>query len=424
MAKQAGDNHPAAWYWKMKEKSAFWASMGGWTLDAFDAQIFTFAVPAITAAFAVNEEKVGRIATATLLTSAFGGWLGGALSDRYGRVRTLQITILWFSVFTFLCGLAQQYTELLFFRAVMGFGFGGEWAVGAMLVGEVIDAKDRGKALGFIQSGWAIGWGIAALMSTLFYYVFSTEFWWRPLFWVGLAPALLVFFVRERFVQEPVVSADARKELAAAGKDPNFLEIFAPEMLKTTLLACLLTTGAQGGYYAITNWLPTYLQTERQLTVLKSAEYMAVTIIGSFLGYLVSAWLNDRIGRRPTFILFAAFSFVIVIAYTMISASDATILVLGLPMGFAISGIFSGMGPILSELFPHRMRGSGQGFAYNFGRGVGALTPWLVGLLSPVLHLGPAMGICALIAYGLVVVAALLLPETKGSDLPADAAPK
>ena len=322
MTKQAEDHHPTAWYWQMKaqEKNAFWASIGGWTLDAMDVQIFTFAVPAIMVTFGVDKAAAGLIGTATLLTSAFGGWFAGALSDGYGRVPTLRITILWFSGFTFLCGLSQ--------------------------------------------------------------------------------------IVRERFVQEPAVSADAREKLAAAGEVPNFLEIFGPERLKTTVLACLLTTGAQGGYYAITTWLPTFLQTERKLTALGSGGYIVVTIIGSFVGYLASAWLNDRIGRRPNFILFAACSIVVVIAYTLIPVSDAMMLVLGFPLGFFASGIFSGMGPILTELFSHRMRSSGQGFAYNFGRGVAALNRWFVGLLSAVLPL-----------------AALLLPETKGSELPADVAP-
>jgi MFS family permease len=423
MTKQDQDHHPTAWYWETnaQERRAFWASMGGWTLDAMDVQIFTFAVPALIAVFEVTKADIGLIATATLLTSAFGGWLAGALSDRFGRLATLQFTILWFSMFTFLCGLALNYSEFFFFRAVMGFGFGGEWAAAALLVGEAIHPAHRGKAVGAMQSGWAVGWGLAALLSTLFFSVFSQQFAWRPLFWVGLAPALLLFFVRRRFIKDSPVFDNNRPNFGTAGKAANFLEIFSPERLKTTVLACLLTTGAQGGYYAITTWLPTFLQTERHLTVLGSGGYIAVTIVGSFAGYLVSAWLNDRIGRRPNFILFAACSFVIVVAYTLIPVSDTVMLMLGFPLGFFASGIFSGMGPILTELFPNRMRGSGQGFAYNFGRGIAALNPWLVGSLSPLLGLGQSMGVFALIAYGLVVAAALLLPETKGQELIPDA---
>jgi fucose permease len=220
-----------------------------------------------------------------------------------------------------------------------------------------------------------------------------------------------------RFVDEPPVFAESQKNLAAAGKSANFLDIFAPRMLTTTVLACVLSIGTQGGYYSITFWLPKFLREQRGLTVLGSGGYLAVIIIGSFIGYLVSAWLNDRIGRRANFILFALCSIATVFVYTLIPVNDTIMLVLGFPLGFLASGIFSGMGPLLTELFPTEMRGSGQGFAYNFGRSVAALNVWFVGLLSASLPLGQSIGVFAVIAYSLVVIAALLLPETKGRML-------
>jgi MFS family permease len=236
-----------------------------------------------------------------------------------------------------------------------------------------------------------------------------------------LTPALLVFFVR-RHVKEPPVFAQTQNNLAAAGKKANFLEIFSPSILKTTILTCLLSTGAQGGYYAITTWLPTFLRTERKLTILGTGGYLAVIIIGSLAGGCVSAWLSDRIGRRSNFILYAVGSIAIVIAYTQIPVDDALMLVLGFPLGFFSQGVFSGMGPFLTELFPTRVRGSGQGFTYNFGRGIAAMNPLLVGILSAVLPLGQSIGVFAVIAYGLLAAAALLLPETKGRVLTAEVA--
>src|SRR5580704_12409911 len=187
------EHHPTAWYAEMSsaERKTFWACVGGWVLDAMDVQMFSFAIPAIVAAFAITNADAGLIGTVTLLTSAFGGWFGGALSDRFGRVRTLQITIAWFAVFTFLCGFAQSYNQLFVSRALMGLGFGGEWAAAAVLMGEVIHAQHRGKAVGAMQSGWAIGWGIAALLATLFFSLFPQELAWRVLFWAGFTPALL-----------------------------------------------------------------------------------------------------------------------------------------------------------------------------------------------------------------------------------------
>jgi MFS family permease len=422
MLMQAKDHHPTAWYAQMSadERNTFWASIGGWMMDAMDVQILTFATTGIMAAFAVTNADIGFIGTMTLMTSALGGWFAGALSDRFGRVRTLQITIAWFAVFTFLCGFAQSYDQLLVVRGLMGFGFGGEWAAAAVLVGEVIAPAHRGKAVGAMQSGWAVGWGIAAGVATLLLSAYPEQIAWRAMFWVGLAPAVLVFFVR-RFVEEPPVFAQARKNLATAGKSANFLEIFTRPVLKKTILACALSTGTQGGYYSITFWLPKFLREERGLTVLTSGGYLAVIITGSFIGYLVSAWLNDRIGRRANFILFAVCSIAIVFAYTLIPVNDAVMLALGFPLGFLASGIFSGMGPLLTELFPTRIRGSGQGFAYNFGRAIAALNVGFVGLLSASLPLGQAIGTFALIAYGLVSIAALLLPETSGRALTTEA---
>ncbi|HYA06904.1 MAG TPA: MFS transporter [Xanthobacteraceae bacterium] len=423
MAMQAtaiSDHHPTAWYSQMnrKEKGAFWASIGGWILDAMDVQILSFVFPAIIAAFSISNAGAGLIGTGTLLASALGGWFGGALADRFGRVRTLQVTIAWFAIFTGLCGFAQDYTQLLTFRVLMGFGFGGEWAAAAVLVGEVIRPEHRGKAVGAMQSGWAIGWGIAALLATLFFSIMPAAVAWRALFWVGISPALLVFFIR-RMVDEPAVYAETQKKIHAAGKTTNFLEIFSPEIIRTTILTSILTTGAQGGYYAITTWLPTFLRTERKLTVLGTGGYLAVIIIGSFVGYLVSAWLNDRIGRRTNFMLYAVCSIATVIIYTQVAVDNTMMLYLGFPLGFFASGIFSGMGPFLTELFPTRLRGSGQGFAYNFGRGVAALNPFFVGMLSATLPLGQSIGVFAVAAYGLLIIAALMLPETKGRVLTA-----
>ena len=416
------DSHPTRWYSEMTPvgKRTFWACIGGWIMDAMDVQIYSFVIPAIIAAFAITNADAGLIGTATLLTSAFGGWFAGILADRFGRVRALQITILWFAFFTFLCGFAQNYAQLFTFRALMGLGFGGEWAAASVLIGEVIRPQSRGKAVGAMQSGWAVGWGIAALLATWFFTIWPAETAWRALFWVGITPAFLVFFIR-RYVEEPEVFKTTQKNLAATGAKPNFLEIFSPAVLKTTILASLLTTGAQGGYYALFVWLPTFLRTERKLTIFGTGAYIGVVIVGSLIGYWVSAWLNDRIGRRANFILFAACSIVTVLIYTQLPLDNTTMLYLGFPLGFFASGIFSGMGPFLTELFPTRMRGSAQGFTYNFGRGIAALNPFFVGLLSAKLPLGQSIGVFAVIAYGILITAAFLLPETKGRVLTAEA---
>jgi MFS family permease len=396
------------------EKRAFVAAFGGWMMDAMDYMVFSFVIPTLVTLWGIDKGQAGLLATVTLLVSAFGGWLGGVLADRFGRVRILQLTILWFALFTFLNGFANGFAMLFTTRALQGLGFGGEWAVGSVLVGELIHAEDRGKVVGALQSGWAVGWGIAAILYALFFSLLPEEWAWRALFWIGLIPALLVFYVR-RYVPESAVYRETRRRAGPGGS--NFMEIFSPQLLATTIFAGLLATGAQGGYYAITTWLPTFLRSVRKLSVLNSSGYLAVVIVGSFAGYLVGAWLTDRIGRRANFALFAICSAATVVTYMVLPLTDAAMLALGFPLGFFASGIFSGMGPFLTELYPSRCRGSGQGFCYNFGRGIGALFPALVGYLSASLGLGAAIGLFAVCAYGLVLVGVAMLPETRGKQL-------
>jgi MFS family permease len=381
-----------------------------------DVQLYSFVIPTLIAIWGITRAQAGELGTAALLVSAVGGWLAGWLADRYGRVRTLQVAVLWFAAFTFLSGLAQNFQQLFAARAVMGLGFGGEWAAGAVLLGEVVRPEHRGKALGMMQAGWAVGWGTAALLYAFFFSVLPQETAWRALFLVGIAPALLVFFVR-RYVEEPAVYVESQAQLAAGGTRPSFLEIFRPPLLRISVLGGLMGTGAQGGYYAVTTWLPTFLRTERKLSVLDSSGYLAVSIAGAFCGYLSGGFLADKIGRRLTFLVFATGAGVIAVTYTMVPFGDAAMLILGFPLGFFASGVFSAMGPFFTEHFPTRVRGVGQGFAYNIGRATGALFPTLVGMLSAHIPLGQSIGLFAGLAYATMAVAAFLLPETRGKVL-------
>jgi MFS family permease len=351
------------------------------------------------------------------VSSAIGGWLAGILADRYGRVRILQLTILIFAVFTFLCGLAQTPGQLMLTRALQGLGFGGEWAVGSLLIAETIRPELRGRAVGLVQSSWALGWGAAVLVSVVLFRALPSEISWRVMFFVGLLPALLIFFIR-RSVNDPPLYLQQKARSQEDQRAGNFLGIFKPQYLLTTVLASVMFTGMQGGYYAINIWLPTFLSTERKLTVLGSGGYQAMFIIGAFLGYLSGAYLCDRLGRRRTFIWFALSAGSLAVIYMLLPITNAAMLLLGLPLGFVISGIFSGSGAFLAELFPTAIRGSGQGFCYNFGRGIGSLFPTVVGFLSDGrTTLATAIGVCAGTAYALVVIAALLLPERRALDL-------
>ena len=395
------------------ERSTLVATFGGWALDGMDVMVYSFVIPTLIAAWHISKGQAGLLGTAALLISAVGGWLAGLLADRFGRVRVLQITILWFAFFTFLSGFTNSFWQLLMTRGLQGLGFGGEWAVGSVLMGEAIRAQHRGKAVGTVQGGWAIGWGIAAICYTVLFSVLPAATAWRAMFWIGILPALLVFYIR-RNVPEPEVFSQTR---ARVGEGSHFLEIFSPALLKTTFLTALLATGAQGGYYAITTWLPTFLKTSRGLSVLNTGGYLFVVIVGSFVGYIISAWLADHLGRKRTLILFAVCSFLTVTAYTFLPISNGLMLVLGFPLGFFASGSFSPLGAFFTELFPSRLRGSGQGFSYNYGRAIGALFPTSVGYLSARITLGHAISTFAVTAYLIMILAVLLLPETRGKEL-------
>ena len=403
----------------LPERRTFWACASGWALDGMDFMIYPLVIGTIIKLWSVDPGTAGLAGTVTLLSSAIGGWLGGYLADRVGRVKTLQFTILWFSFFSLVCAIVQSFDQLLIARAVLGLGFGGEWAAGAVLMGEAIRPQYRGRAVGSVQSGWAVGWGLAVLAQAILFSYFPAEIAWRWMFAVGALPALLVFYLR-RYVTEPEIAAATRVKLAQSGDQPPLWEIFSGPILKTTALASLMATGCQGGYYAVTFWVPQFLTKERHLSIVGSTGYLAALIIGSFIGYLVGAWLADRIGRRNLFLIFSLGAIAVVLLYTQLPLTNEILWVLGFPLGFFASGYFSGMGAFLTELYPTRLRGSGQGFCYNFGRGIGALFPFLVGALSTSTTLANAIAIFAVAAYGVFFLAAFALPETRGRVLHAD----
>jgi len=405
------------------ERRALLAAYAGYGLDAFDFMVYSFVIPTLLTLWSMSKAQAGYIASGALITSAVGGWAAGALADRFGRARILQLTVLWFAVFTFLSGFAQNFGELFFTRAMQGFGFGGEWAVGSVLVAEIIDARHRGKATGLVQSSWSVGWAAAALAFWAASTLLPPDLAWKALFWLGILPGLLVIYIR-RNVAEPALFIQMRAQRALTfelARPGVFLDIFRPPLLRTTLLATLLSTGMMGAYYSITTWLPTFLASERHLSVGGTTGYLLMVIAGSLAGYLVSAWLTDIIGRRRGFMLFAACAMVLILLYTRLPVAGGMFLI-GFPLGFFILGIFSGMGACLAELYPSAVRGSGQGFTYSVGRGIGGACPSLIGLLSARFPLGDAIAGFTVAAYALVIVSAWAIPETRGRVLVAESA--
>jgi MFS family permease len=396
------------------ERRTLAACFGGWTLDAFDVHVYSFTIPTLLVLWNMSHAQAGIVATATLVASAFGGWLTGMLCDRVGRLRMLQLTVLWYAFFTFLSGFTGNFEQLFVCRALQGFGYGGEWTAGAVLMGEVIRSEYRGRAVGMVQSGWAVGWATAALLYSLLFTLIPAEYAWRMLFWIGLCPALLVLWIR-RHVNESPRFLESRMR-SPVGRSP-LLVIFAPRYLATTIKVTLFSIGAQGGYTAVSVWLPTYLRTERGLSVIATGSFLFVLIFGAFCGFIAGAFLADRIGRKATFMLSAIGAATMVGLYTQLPISNDAMLFLGFPLGLFANATFAPMGAFMTEMYPTEVRGTGQGFCYNAGRGIGALFPALVGFLSASISLGTAIGIFSVCAYGVMILMLFMLPETRGRVL-------
>jgi MFS family permease len=401
-----------------KTRRVFWTCGAGWVMDAADAQVFQYLIPLLITSLGITLTEAGSIASASYFSAAIGGWLGGWLCDRYGRARILQLTILWFSVFSFLSGFAESYEQMLVIRMLHGLGFGAEWAVGAVLLGEMIKPEHRGKALGAVQSGAPIGSGIAALLAGPVAASFDPDLGWRVAFWVGLAPALLIFFIRRGSDDAEVYKA-ARARQREEKRSTAITAIFGPRVLKFTLLAALLSLGVQGAAYSVANYLTTFMTGERGLAQSVAGYLVLVNSIGGFFGCIANSWASDIVGRRTVFRLFGL-GFLVMAAIYLFGPWGANLWLMvpiGMVYGFFQFGMYASFGPYFTELFPTEMRGSGQSFAYNSGRAGASLFILAVPLVAGFMPLSAAMATMGIVGIAFALVPTLLLPETAGRSL-------
>ncbi len=301
--------------------------------------------------------RPGWIGSVTLGASALGGWLGGALADRIGRVRALQVTILWFAIATFVSAFTQSFEQLLVVKGLQGLGFGAEWAAGAVLMSEVIHPEHRGKALGAVQSGWAVGWGASVVLYAATFSLLPAGMAWRVVFALGLLPALLVFYLRRR-VPEPARSVAAlRKSRASARRSSVFsgLQRFALPWSAFCSVSALMA--------ATTACSPGCRLSSRRNVISPSSGtggYLGVIIVAYWLGCVVAGQLLDRLGRRCTVSLFAVGCVALTIIYLLLPISPTAMLLLGFPLGFCAAGIPASMGTLFTELYPERYPGVGS----------------------------------------------------------------
>ncbi|MBU64111.1 MAG: MFS transporter [Cupriavidus sp.] len=400
------------------ERKGFYGAFLGHAVDVFDFMIYSFLISTLLAQWGMSKSMAGAIVTWTLVSSLVGAIGAGLLADRFGRVRVLRWTILVFAVSCFLCGIANSPEQLMVFRMLQGLGFGGESSLCMVLVTELIrNPAHRGKYSGFTASSYSFGWGGAAIAYAITFNLFEPEMAWRVCFFLGILPALVVVYLR-RNLQEPEVFLKSRAERGNASPAADLARVFRRPLLRKTVLCSLLSGGMLGAYYAIATWLPTFLKTERGLSVFGTSSYLAVTILGSLVGYVAGAYATDRWGRRLTYMAFAAGAFVMAMIYMVIPVSNTSMLFLGFPLGVLMQGVFSGIGATISESYPSSVRATGYGVSYNLGRVIGSFFPLAVGWLnSGRTTLALAIAMVAGVGYALVMVSAALLPETSGIDL-------
>jgi MFS family permease len=402
-------------------RRALVAASLGWALDAFDVMLFSLTLASVIADLGLTKTQAGALGSVTLLGGAVGGLAFGHIADRFGRTRALMASVLLYSIFTAACGLSQTLWQFAIFRALLGLGMGGEWASGAALVSETWPAKHRGRALGFMQSSWAIGFAAAALVVG-----FVLPRWgWRAVFFVGILPAFFVLWV-QRNVEEPEVwTAQQRARLAGGAAAvtalaTRFTDMFRGKMLGLTTAVTFMNACALFGWWGLNGWVPAYLSLPATqggigLSTSTMSWFIVAMQVGMWLGYVSFGYVTDAIGRKRVYVAYLLMASVLLPLYGFMKV-PVILLLLGPFVAFFGTGFFSGFGAVTAEIYPTAIRATAQGFTYNLGRIASAAAPFTVGRLATTHGFSVAFTITGA-AYLLGAIAWTWIPETRGREL-------
>jgi MFS family permease len=403
-------------FWRSADRPARRALIAaslGWMLDAFDVMLYALVLTSLRDDLGIDARTAGGLQSLTLLASAAGGVVFGVLADRQGRVRALMLSVLLYSIFTAACGFAQNVAQLAVFRIFLGLGFGGEWASGAALVSETWSDRHRGKALGLMQSSWAIGYALAAIVNFLVQDVFG--FGWRAVFFAGILPGLYTLWIR-RNVEEPALwkasrSRSVRVPLTAAIGGP---------MLGVTVAVTLMNACTMFAWWGFNTWVPSYLRLAPSAggIGLSSAAmnfFIVAMQVGMWFGYVTFGFVADHVGRKRTYVTYLVLAAAFVLLYAS-TGNPTALFALGPVTAFFATGFFSGFGAVTAELYPTDVRATAQGFTYNIGRVASAAAPYVVGGLTATQGFPAALSVAAG-AYALAAVFWVAIPETKGREI-------
>jgi len=399
----------------------------GWMLDAFDAMLYALVLTYVMRDLGMSKATSGLLYTLTLLASGIGGVFFGFLADRIGRKRALMLSILTYSICSFASGLSTTVLMLAVFRFILGLGMGGEWNTGATLVAETWPNELRAKAISVVQSSWAIGYALAALVAGVVLRYSN----WRMVFFVGILPAMITLWIQSRVPESQMweenrrrAEQDQKRELEGAKRTPrneSFLVIFRAPYGKSTIVLLLLNFFGLFGWWGLFTWIPPYLslpvsQGGRGFGIMGTATLLIVlNLCGMFPGYLSFGWVADHLGRRRSFMLYLFAAALLVPLYAL-ARSQVAVLLLGTLVAFFGTGFFSGSGIIGSEIFPTRVRARALGFTYNGARAMSSIAPYVIGRVGQAKGLGSAFYLCGA-AFLLASLMATELPETKGKKL-------
>jgi len=409
-------------WWRVADspaRRALVAASLGWALDAFDVMLFSLTLASVIADLGLTKAQAGALGSITLLGGAAGGLVFGHVADRYGRTRAMIASMLLYSVFTAACGLSQTLWQFAIFRALLGLGMGGEWASGAALVSETWPAKHRGRALGFMQSSWAIGFAAAAMVVG-----FVLPRWgWRTVFFVGIIPAFFTLWIR-RNVEEPEIWKANRGASVPTGPTPTtahrFTDIFRGRMLGLTVAITFMNACALFGWWGLNGWVPAYLSLPTAqggigLTTETMSWLVVAMQVGMWFGYVTFGYVSDFIGRKRVYVTYLVMASLLLPLYGSMK-NPLVLLLLGPLVAFFGTGFFSGFGAVTAEVYPTTIRATAQGFTYNLGRIASATAPFTVGTLAT----SRGFSVAFMVAGAAYLVGALAwtwIPETRGREL-------
>lgn len=408
------------WYRDINKQQwkALIAAFLGWALDAFDFLLYNFVIVTLIMEWNLTTASTGLVASVSVVASALGGMVFGRVADRFGRMKALTMTVLIYSFATGLSGLSQNIWQLMCFRLLVGLGMGGEWSAGAALIAETWPKKHRGKAMSIMQSGYAVGGLTAALIAGPIIQAFG----WRVVFFIGILPAILVYWIRKH-VEEPEIWTSNKEQIATSQvAKTSWFDLFRGKLLKLTVIGTIFCIIGLGASYPIATWLPAFLGTPKAgggagFNVVNASLYMIPFYLGMIVGYLVFGFLSDKIGRKKSFALYFLAAAIAIPSFIFIGANNLIVFFLLMAVvGGCSAGYYGGFGTVLAEMYPTRLRSSGQGFAYNLGRGVSAFAIIGAGTMAMSVGIGHALAYSAVL-FILAIFATFLLPETVGKEL-------